>query len=115
MPSNPLVASSSVREASPTILPLDQYPVTQDNYALQHASRIEGDESAFEQAPEPLLPNYGMGRIHRYRLDLVMMLLHNGKERTLEEFIKIGVEAGLSFVKLWDTSDMGLLEFRLAL
>ena len=44
-----------------------------------------------------------------------MMLMHNGKERTLEEFIKIGVGAGLSFVKLWDTGNMGLLEFRLAL
>ena len=43
-----------------------------------------------------------------------MMVTSNGKERTLEEFIKLGVEAGLSFVKFWNTSGMGLLEFRLA-
>jgi len=67
------------------------------------------------QAPEPLLPNYGLGRIRQYRLDLVMMLVCNSKERTLEEFIKVGEEAGLSFVKYWNTrSDLGLLEFRLA-
>ena len=72
------------------------------------------DGSTFEQAPEPLLPNYGVGRIRQYRLDLVMMLMWNSKERTLEEFIKIGEEAGLSFVKLWNTGDLGLLEFRLA-
>ena len=45
----------------------------------------------------------------------MMMLMHNGKERTLEEFIKIGEEAGLCFVKLWNMSDLDLLEFRLAL
>ena len=55
-----------------------------------------------------------MGRIRQYNLDLAMMLMLNGKERTLDEFIKIGEEAGLSFVKLWNTSDLGLLEFRLA-
>ena len=43
------------------------------------------------------------------------MLLLNGKERTLEEFIKIGEAAGLSYVKLWNASGLGLLEFRLAL
>ena len=117
MPLNPLVASSSVRKASPVLLPrLDQNIATLDEYALQHVARMEGDESsASEQAPEPLLPNYGMGRVRQYRLDLVMMLVWNSKERILEEFIKIGEEAGLAFVKLWNTSDLGLLEFRLAL
>ena len=56
-----------------------------------------------------------MGCIGQYRLDLMMMIMHNGKERTLEEFIKIGEESGLSFVKLWNTGDKGLPEFRLAL
>jgi len=44
-----------------------------------------------------------------------MMLMLNSKERTLEEIIKIGEEAGLSFVRLWNTSESGLLEFRLAI
>ena len=44
-----------------------------------------------------------------------MMILLNGKERTLEECIEIGTEAGLSFVKLWNVGEMGLLEFHLAL
>ena len=46
---------------------------------------------------------------------MTTMVMQNGKQRTFEEFLKIGEEAGLSFVKLWNTSDMGLLEFRLAL
>ena len=46
---------------------------------------------------------------------MTLMLMWNSKERTLEEFVKIGEEAGLSFVKLWNAGDMGLLEFRLAL
>ena len=111
---NPLVVSSSVRKASPPIIvPLDQYLATLDECVLQHAAR-EGD-SAFEQAPDPLLPNYGMGRIHQYELDLTLMLMLNSKLRTLEEFIKIGEEAGLCFVKLWNAGDLSLLEFRLAL
>jgi hypothetical protein len=97
------------------MLPLDQYLVAQDEYVLQYAARGQGGDSAFEQAPEPLLPNYGLGRIRQYSLDLTLMLLLNSKERTLEEFIKIGEEAGLSFVKVWNMSDLGLLEFRLVL
>jgi hypothetical protein len=95
------------------MVPLDQYLVTQDEYMLQHAAR--GGDSAFEQAPEPFLPNYRLEHIRPYSVDLTLMLVWNSKERTLEEFIKIGEEAGLCFVKLWNMSDLGLLEFRLAL
>jgi len=45
-----------------------------------------------------------------------MMTLLNSKEHTLEEFVEIGEEAGLSFVKLWDLWDLGelsVVEFRL--
>jgi hypothetical protein len=42
------------------------------------------------QAPEPLLPNYGFGRVRQYNLDLDMMCMLNSKERTLEEFAQLG-------------------------
>ncbi|GLB39351.1 putative S-adenosyl-L-methionine-dependent methyltransferase [Lyophyllum shimeji] len=82
-------------------------------YVLAHADRKSADAgSAFTPAPEPLLPNYGVGRIRQYNLDLDMMVMLNSKERTLDEFIDIGEKSGLSFVKLWDLGEMGVVEFR---
>jgi hypothetical protein len=72
------------------------------------------DKSSFKQAPEPLLPNYGVGRIRQYALDLDMMVMANSQERRLEEFIKLGEEAGLKFVKLWYVGEMCAVELRLA-
>jgi hypothetical protein len=74
---------------------------------------VANGESAFEQAPEPLLPNYGVGRIRQYALDLDMMVMLNSQERRLEEFIALGEEAGLKFVKLWDLGEMSAVELRL--
>jgi len=42
------------------------------------------------QAPEPLLPNYGMGQIRLYQQDINMMVLFNSKERTFQDFTDIG-------------------------
>ncbi|KAF5380189.1 hypothetical protein D9615_006186 [Tricholomella constricta] len=83
-------------------------------YIIQHADRMKDAESAFAQAPEPLLPNYGVGRIRQYNLDMDMMVMLNSKERTLEEFISIAEDAGLGFVKLWHLGELGVVEFRLA-
>jgi hypothetical protein len=43
-----------------------------------------------KQAPEPLLANYGMGRIRLYQQDMNMMNLFNSQERTLQEFVDMG-------------------------
>ena len=86
-----------------------------DEFVLQHADRKAESDSVLEQAPEPLLPNYGVGSIRQYNLDLNMLVLLNGKQRTFEEFVGIGEKAGLRFVKLWGgCGDLGLVEFRLA-
>lgn len=42
------------------------------------------------QAPEPLLANFGMGRARLYNQDINMMNVLNSKERTLDEFVKLG-------------------------
>lgn len=42
------------------------------------------------QAPKPLLPNFGMGRVRLYQQDLNMMSILNSKERTLQEFVDMG-------------------------
>jgi hypothetical protein len=73
--------------------------------------RLAEEDAKFIQAPEPLLPNYGEGRIRQYIMDVNMMVVFNSKERTLEDFIKLGQLAGLEFVKLWETGEMGLVEF----
>ncbi|KAF9458941.1 S-adenosyl-L-methionine-dependent methyltransferase [Collybia nuda] len=82
-------------------------------YVLQRADRVTEGDSPFEQAPEPLLPNYGVGRIRQYALDLDMMVMLNSQERRLEEFVALGEEAGLVFVKLWNFGEMSAAEFRL--
>ncbi|KAF8815777.1 S-adenosyl-L-methionine-dependent methyltransferase [Phlegmacium glaucopus] len=82
-------------------------------FILQHANRVPEEQSAFKQAPEPLLPNYGAGRSFQYNLDLDMLCMLNSEERRLDSFIKLGNEAGLKFEKLWDFGEMGLVEYRL--
>ncbi|KAJ3504648.1 hypothetical protein NLJ89_g7830 [Agrocybe chaxingu] len=82
-------------------------------YILQDACRVPDDQTAFKQAPAPLLPNYGAGRIRQYNLDLDMMTMLNSEERRLPDFIHLGEMAGLRFVKLWDLGETGVVEFRL--
>jgi hypothetical protein len=63
-----------------------------DENVLQATARSSdaSDLTSEDVAPEPLLPNYGVGRIRRYGLDVNMMCALNGRERTLREFIDIG-------------------------
>jgi len=84
-----------------------------DEFIIQPAYRVLESEATCLQAPEPLLPNYGEGRIRQYTMDINMMTLMNGRERTLIDFIWLGEMAGLSFVKHWVTAEMGLVEFML--
>ena len=84
-----------------------------EEYILQPANRVPEEKSPVKQAPEPLLPNYGGGRIRQYNCDIHMMALMNSEERRLPEFIRLGEAAGLEFVKLWDLGEMGLVEYRL--
>ena len=84
-----------------------------EEHIIQLANRVPEEKSLFEQAPEPLLPNYGSGRIRQYNIDLHVMALFNSEECRLPEFIRLGEAAGLEFVKLWDLGEMGLVEYRL--
>jgi len=53
-------------------------------FAIPDLTRVESDTNM--QAPEPLLPNYGIGRSIPYYVDLHMMNTLNARERTLREF-----------------------------
>ncbi|KAF9496922.1 S-adenosyl-L-methionine-dependent methyltransferase [Pleurotus eryngii] len=84
-------------------------------FVLQNVARVLASENPHvDQAPEPLLPNYGMGRIRPYQQDINMMGFLNSKERTVDEFISLGVQSGLKFAKLWDAGETGLVELVLA-
>ncbi|KAJ7512101.1 S-adenosyl-L-methionine-dependent methyltransferase [Mycena galericulata] len=82
-------------------------------YILQSGTRTATADSNFTQAPEPLLPNYGVGKVRQYNLDLTMLLCYNSKERTLQELAGLGEAAGLRFTKLWEFGELGAVEFRL--
>lgn len=65
-------------------------------------------------APHPLLPNYGVHSRHRFDLDLSMMVLVNGKERTSDEHREIFGRAGLKMTKIWECrSALSIIECRL--
>ena len=84
-----------------------------DEYILQSVNRVPEDKAPVKQAPEPLLPNYGAGRIRQYNLDLDMMAMLNSEERRLPDLIRLGEASGLEFVKLWDFGETSLVEYRL--
>ncbi|KAG5715281.1 Sterigmatocystin 8-O-methyltransferase [Termitomyces sp. T112] len=87
------------------------------DYVLQHTNRDDtrtpqADSAlTLKEAPEPLLPNYGAGHVRQYNLDIAAMVLLNGRERTIEEFVDIAGKADLRFAKLWHTGEMAVLEF----
>ncbi|KAF9033801.1 S-adenosyl-L-methionine-dependent methyltransferase [Panaeolus papilionaceus] len=81
-------------------------------FILQSTNRVPASEAKYEQAPEPLLPNYGLGRITQYYVDINMMVQVNSQERRLSEYIELGEAAGLKFEKLWDFGTTGLVEYR---
>ncbi|KAF8551977.1 S-adenosyl-L-methionine-dependent methyltransferase [Imleria badia] len=65
-------------------------------------------------APEPLLPNFGVGNMRMYQQDLTMWILHNAKERTLQNSLELATTAGLKLEKVWDLAEACVLEFSAA-
>jgi hypothetical protein len=84
-----------------------------EEYIIQPANRVPEDKASIKQAPEPLLPNYGAGRIRQYNLDIHVMGILNSEERRLPDFIRLGEASGLEFAKVWDLGEMSLVEYRL--
>ncbi|KAL4262477.1 O-methyltransferase COMT-type [Pleurotus pulmonarius] len=72
---------------------------------------VRGGLASESQAPRPLLPNYGAANRRLYQQDINMLLQFNSKERTLDEFIKLGEASGFRFQKLWDGGEAGIVEF----
>ncbi|KAK0222574.1 S-adenosyl-L-methionine-dependent methyltransferase [Armillaria nabsnona] len=83
------------------------------DYIIQHANRdkITPQSIGPKPAPEPLLPNYGAGRMTQYNMDVEMMCVCNSQERSLDHFVELGKEAGLRFVRVWDAREASIFEF----
>ena len=73
---------------------------------MHSANREDVASVEIESAPKPLLPNYGVGKIRPYNLDLDMMILFNSQERHPEDSIQLGQK----FVKVWDLKEMGIIK-----
>ncbi|KAJ8588309.1 S-adenosyl-L-methionine-dependent methyltransferase [Rhizopogon salebrosus TDB-379] len=82
---------------------------------LFHTVQVPGVQiNGLSIAPEPLLPNFGAGSHRVYHQDLGMWFLLNAKERTLDEFKTLGVNAGLAITEVHDLVDTMVMEFRIA-
>ncbi|KAF9484536.1 S-adenosyl-L-methionine-dependent methyltransferase [Pholiota conissans] len=84
-------------------------------HVLRHACRTESTEMiGLDDAPEPLLPNYGEGQMNVYQLNMVMLMWFNTHERTPSELSEMIQTTGLRLVKVYDLAEMCLLELGVA-
>ena len=62
-------------------------------WSVIHVSNLTRSFHAFStshsQAPEPMLPNYGVGNMRMYQQDMTMLIFHNAKERTLQNSLEL--------------------------
>ncbi|KAJ8591335.1 hypothetical protein M405DRAFT_860673 [Rhizopogon salebrosus TDB-379] len=79
-----------------------------------YIAEVEASTLGAVVAPEPLLPNFGVGNMRMYQQDMSMLLLHNAKERTLQESLALSTAAGLKLEKVWDLAEACVLEFSAA-
>ncbi|KAG1744599.1 O-methyltransferase-domain-containing protein [Suillus paluster] len=88
------------------------------DYVLRQLSRkqaaVEASMLGVVVAPEPLLPNFGVGNMRMYQQDMTMLLAHNAKERTLQECLTLSTAAGLKLEKVWDLAEACILEYSAA-
>lgn len=72
-------------------------------------------DEALPSAPAPLPANWGTARRCTHTLDIVVMTVMNGIERTPAQFTSLLEQAGLKLKKIWTTrSDLQVVEAVLA-
>lgn len=69
-----------------------------------------GKEKEMDQAPEPLLSNFGPGNIRLYNQDITMLLYYNSKERTIQDIVTLVMGLNLQLDKVWDMGETCMLE-----
>jgi len=69
------------------------------NYACKGGAKTEIPGSAPPEVPEPLLPN--LGAQLSYLLDLLMLVIQHGQERTLDDHIVITKDSGWNIIRVY--------------
>ncbi|KAG2134160.1 S-adenosyl-L-methionine-dependent methyltransferase [Suillus bovinus] len=91
---------------------IHDWPDDASRVILRNIRKVMGPNSRDHKAPEHTLLNFGSHTVHQ--LDMVMWLVLNGKERTLNEFKMIGASVGLVLTQTYDLVGTKLLEFQIA-
>ncbi|KAJ7161877.1 S-adenosyl-L-methionine-dependent methyltransferase [Mycena crocata] len=88
------------------------------DYVMRHLNRVPSNSSEgslqLDMAPEPLLPNFGMGSVRAHYQDFTMLLTYNAKERTLDEVSSLAEKAELILDGVFDIGETCVLQFRAA-
>ncbi|KAG1813517.1 S-adenosyl-L-methionine-dependent methyltransferase [Suillus subaureus] len=82
-----------------------------DCVLLRTVREPEFGTDGLSTAPEPMLPNFGAGTHRSYQMDMTMWLVHNSKERTLDEMKILGASVGLVLIQVYDLVETMLMEF----
>lgn len=78
-------------------------------------STLPSPDPVIPSAPSPLAANYGVGVRYSHQLDLLMMGIINGIERTPDQLKAVVEKSGLRIHKVWECrSQMPIVELRLA-
>ncbi|KAG6844749.1 hypothetical protein H0H93_016360, partial [Arthromyces matolae] len=67
-------------------------------HACHDPSIEQGSGFSYEEAPAPILPNYGAANVMPYMIDIGMMLWLNAQERTLKELDELLRSTGWKLV-----------------
>lgn len=66
-----------------------------------------------QDAPKPLPANYGYPQFFKNAMDISMLMLFNGMERTPEQYSQLAESAGLVLDKVWECcGPLGIIELR---
>ncbi|KAH7879245.1 S-adenosyl-L-methionine-dependent methyltransferase [Lentinula edodes] len=76
-----------------------------------HSFQNQSPHHSLDQAPWPMLPDFGNGSMRLHYQDLTMLFMYNSKERTLEEVKNLSQNAGLKLEQIRDLGETTVLEF----
>ncbi|KAJ7130775.1 S-adenosyl-L-methionine-dependent methyltransferase [Mycena crocata] len=88
------------------------------DYVIRHLNRtpstIVDKALQLEPAPEPLLPNFGVGGVRAHNQDFTMLLTFNARERTLDEVSSLAEKVDLVLDGVYDIGETCMLRFKSA-
>ncbi|KAH8102064.1 S-adenosyl-L-methionine-dependent methyltransferase [Cristinia sonorae] len=80
---------------------------------LDHPVNDPDAPPRYDEAPSPLLPNFGASRFREYASDINMLVLLNAKERSVKQMMTLWEQAGLVYERLFPSGDASIIELKL--